>query len=212
MKNLLCFGAGFSGLEILKHAHQQGFKVVGCVRSHNKAKHLTQKTGLSITPFDCLDLANINPTHIIHTVPTNGKFGAMNTPHMGSDAVYDTYATDIQKLPNLTWFGYISTTGVYGNTNGAIVDETTPTNPSGKRGKSRVAVEKLWRHTIPKPIYFACREFMGRDALPLIQYNTPMQGRYIKQGKFLDGFTYMTLPKLCLLVCYHPTLNLYIMW
>ena len=172
MKNLLCFGAGFSGLEILKHAHQQGFKVVGCVRSYDKAKHLTQQTGLSIAPFDCLDLANINPTHIIHTVPTNGKFGAMNTPHMGSDAVYDTYAPDIQKLPNLTWFGYISTTGVYGNTNGAIVDETAPTNPSGKRGKSRVVVEKLWRHTIPQTHIFRLPGIYGagRSALDTVQH------------------------------------------
>lgn len=171
MKKLLCFGAGFSGLEICKHAKQQGFEVVGCVRNPDKASHLTQHTGVPIVVFDSLNIADINPTHIINTVPTNGKYGDKNTPDMGSDAVYDMYASDIQKLPRLKWFGYLSTTGVYGNTNGAVVNETTPTNPSGKRGKSRVAVEKLWHTTLPQTHIFRLPGIYGagRSALDRVQ-------------------------------------------
>ena len=40
---------------------------------------------------------------------------------------------------------YVSTTGVYGDCNGALIDETQPKQPRSERGKRRVAAEKLLR-------------------------------------------------------------------
>lgn len=40
---------------------------------------------------------------------------------------------------------YISTTGVYGNTHGALVDETTPVNPQTQRAMRRVNAEHITR-------------------------------------------------------------------
>ncbi len=162
---LLCFGAGFSGLEILRHAKNKGFRVIGCVRSGDKAVHLSAITGMPILAFDALDIRQINPTHIVHTVPTNGQIQG------ASDAVYDRYADTIQNLPAVRWLGYVSTTGVYGNTNGDWVDETYPLNPSGKRAKSRVAVEKLWRALHPHTHIFRLPGIYGsgRSALDRVQ-------------------------------------------
>jgi nucleoside-diphosphate-sugar epimerase len=42
------------------------------------------------------------------------------------------------------WVGYLSTTGVYGDTGGATVDETAPLRPTGERGRRRVAAEAAW--------------------------------------------------------------------
>lgn len=39
----------------------------------------------------------------------------------------------------------VSTTGVYGDCAGAVVDETTPPNPGTARGRRRVASEAVWR-------------------------------------------------------------------
>lgn len=43
------------------------------------------------------------------------------------------------------WLGYLSTTGVYGDHQGAWVDETTPLTPSTRRGHERVAAERAWQ-------------------------------------------------------------------
>ena len=40
---------------------------------------------------------------------------------------------------------YVSTTGVYGGANGALIDETAPVNPSTDRAKRRVSGETIWR-------------------------------------------------------------------
>jgi nucleoside-diphosphate-sugar epimerase len=45
---------------------------------------------------------------------------------------------------NLRWIGYLSTTGVYGDHGGALVDETTPAAPTSERAERRVAAERDW--------------------------------------------------------------------
>ena len=64
-------------------------------------------------------------THILHSIPPNA-------------------AIDLNYKMNPKWFGYLSTTGVYGNTNGGWVDETSPTNPNNERSKQRVEAEQFW--------------------------------------------------------------------
>ena len=49
----------------------------------------------------------------------------------------------LQQLP-LQWLGYLSTTGVYGDTGGAWVDETGPTPARAGRSQARVAAEQAW--------------------------------------------------------------------
>ncbi|MFL2659605.1 MAG: SDR family NAD(P)-dependent oxidoreductase [Alphaproteobacteria bacterium] len=158
-KKLFCFGVGFSGLEILKHAKLSGFEVSGCVRSVEKAKKLSTETGFDIVDINNVDLTGI--THILNTVPTNGM----------SDFIYDQFIEQIKSLKTLKWFGYMSTTGVYGNTNGEMVDETSPLNPSGIRGKQRVAVEKLWLDNVKQTHIFRLPGIYGagRSALDIVQ-------------------------------------------
>lgn len=45
----------------------------------------------------------------------------------------------------LEWVGYLSTTGVYGCTAGAWVDETAPPRPRAGRSQARLEAEEAWR-------------------------------------------------------------------
>lgn len=47
-------------------------------------------------------------------------------------------------MPALQWIGYFSTIGVYGDHDGAWIDEETPCKPSSRRSVDRCAVEKAW--------------------------------------------------------------------
>lgn len=42
------------------------------------------------------------------------------------------------------WFGYLSTTGVYGDTKGDWVDENTEVRPNNERTEQRVLAEQQW--------------------------------------------------------------------
>ncbi|KAG1708684.1 hypothetical protein DVH05_022312 [Phytophthora capsici] len=45
---------------------------------------------------------------------------------------------------SVQWVGYLSTIGVYGETNGVAVDESAPVGSSVKRSQMRIKAERLW--------------------------------------------------------------------
>jgi len=69
-------------------------------------------------------------THVLDSIPPN-------------DQGIDPVAACLPALESaqLRWFGYLSTTGVYGNSQGAWVDEDTPVNPQSERSRHRVRAE-----------------------------------------------------------------------
>ncbi|MGH7113096.1 MAG: NAD-dependent epimerase/dehydratase family protein, partial [Stellaceae bacterium] len=58
--------------------------------------------------------------------------------------VLSAHGAALARLPQLRWFGYLSTTGVYGDRGGGWVDERSELRPSGERGRRRVAAEAGW--------------------------------------------------------------------
>ncbi|MCE3232857.1 MAG: NAD(P)-dependent oxidoreductase [Rickettsiaceae bacterium] len=83
-------------------------------------------------------------THVLHSVPPSGK----------GDIVFNYHFNELQNLPDLKWFGYLSTTGVYGDHDGAWVDENTPTNPFNDRSRWRADAEAAWLNSdLPTHIF-----------------------------------------------------------
>ena len=61
-------------------------------------------------------------------------------------------------LQNLKWLTYLSSTSVYGNHDGAWVNEDSTTNPQTLAGKNRLSVEKDWlsigtKYSLPIQIF-----------------------------------------------------------
>ena len=66
-------------------------------------------------------------------------------PGEDGDPVLNALRDEIAKLaPRLEWAGYLSTTGVYGDHGGGWVDESTPPQPTSRRGRWRVEAESAW--------------------------------------------------------------------
>ncbi|MDF2368810.1 SDR family oxidoreductase [Sneathiella sp.] len=135
-KSLFCFGFGFTARQIAADFPQ--LRVMGTGRSPTGE---VRDGGIPLFPFhreqpveDFVDVAG-DVTHILLSIPPDGA----------GDLVYDVMAEDILRLKNLRWIGYLSTTGVYGNLDGGWVDEESPYNPSGERGKRRMRAEQAWR-------------------------------------------------------------------
>ena len=73
-------------------------------------------------------------THILSCIPPDKN---------GKDPVLKVLKNNLKSL-SLEWVGYLSTTGVYGNTKGEWVSETDHPNPFQKRSQNRLNCEKKW--------------------------------------------------------------------
>jgi len=100
---------------------------------------------IASTTFDTIsgDVA-----HILISIP----------PNENGDPVFQKFVTQISNLSKLKWVGYLSTTGVYGNTDGAWVDESSPTHPTSDLSSNRLKAEEQWlsaldAHKIPSHIF-----------------------------------------------------------
>jgi nucleoside-diphosphate-sugar epimerase len=129
--NLLIFGLGYSGRAIARAALAAGYDVTATTRGDT-----APETGVTLVPFNRAHQAIEAAACVIATA----------APDEHGDPVLARYRDALEAAPDLRWIGYLSTTGVYGDANGAWVDETTKPNPSAERNRRRVAAEWAWQH------------------------------------------------------------------
>lgn len=139
-KRLFCFGYGFSTRALGALLGPAGWSLAGTCRSEEGCRALAD-AGIDAVPFareaPLADAARLlaGTTHALLSIP----------PDADGDPALDRHGAAIAALPALEWIGYLSTTGVYGDTGGAWVDESAAPAPSGERGKRRLAAERGWR-------------------------------------------------------------------
>ena len=139
-QRLFIFGLGYSARAFAEPLRAQGWQVAGTTRDEDKAYRLSV-AGYDMHFFDrgrpLPDAAKVlaGTTHILSSVPPD-DFG---------DAVIDHHGEDIARLSGVSWAGYLSTSGVYGDRDGAWVDEETPLAPSNERSRRRCAAERAWQ-------------------------------------------------------------------
>jgi hypothetical protein len=139
---LFCFGYGYTCTflgEALKKTGEDWF-LAGTTRTAAKRGNL-RNYGVEAYTFDRdkplgdPNLALKDTTHLLISTP----------PDREGDYTFEAHADDIlRQMPNLKWVGYLSTTGVYGDRDGAWVDETSEKRPSSIRGTRRVMAEEQW--------------------------------------------------------------------
>lgn len=139
MKHLVCIGFGFSAQALASRLRAEGWRITGTSRSEDGAANISAE-GIDAVVFEAIAhseaLANAlaTATHILVSVP----------PAESGDPVLLTHQDEIAAARNLKWIGYLSTIGVYGDHDGAWVDETTPATPLSQRSKRRLEAEQAW--------------------------------------------------------------------
>jgi nucleoside-diphosphate-sugar epimerase len=135
-RHLLCFGFGYSAQALARQLGAE-WQITGTSRGECDAS-IPVDGHVRLLRFNRdhrLDpSAIIGATHILLSVP----------PDQAGDPVFDCHRDDIAALLDLAWLGYLSTTGVYGDHDGGWVDETARLQPTGERGRRRVAAESAW--------------------------------------------------------------------
>ncbi len=144
MPRLFVFGLGYSALALARLVQQQGWTVSGTCRTDESAVNLLAE-GIAPVLFDGtapIDRAALaGTTHLLASIPPDPD-----------DPALRRHAGDIATLPGLQWIGYLSTTSVYGVSDGNTVDEDYPCAPTSARGERRLTAEQAWQ-ALPLPAH-----------------------------------------------------------
>lgn len=140
--SLFGFGFGYCAQALAAPLEQDGWRIAGTTRD-GKSISGFKKTGIEVFPFDrahpLKDAAGLLSgfSHLLVSI----------APDAEGDPVLSSHREEIShcvRNGTLRWIGYLSTTGVYGDHQGAWVDEGTPTAPTSERSLYRVAAEEAW--------------------------------------------------------------------
>ena len=154
MPHMLILGLGYTAARLAGRLRAQGWQVTGVRRT----------AGPEALAFDdepAVRAAIANTTHILSSVPPDGE----------GDPVLARYGVAIAAAPAL-WTGYLSSTGVYGDADGAWVDEASPVG-EGRR-TTRAEADLAWG---------ALRPDMRRFRLPGIYGPSRSALDRVREGK-----------------------------
>ena len=138
----LILGCGFSGSFFAKTIRKFGCTVLTSSRTASKNSNsfiFNSENGV-VPDTEIFD----GVTHILSCIPPDKN---------GNDPVLESLLSKLQDLP-LEWVGYLSTTGIYGNTQGGWVSELDQPNPFQERSLNRLNCEKKWiESSLPVQIF-----------------------------------------------------------
>ncbi len=132
----LSFGHGYTAQALTPHLNNKGWRVFGTSRSKDKFSDI-EKSGATPVLWGDNELRSAikEASLVLSSV----------SPKNGSDPVIQMYGEDLKEASSkIKWAGYLSTIGVYGDTKGEWVTESSPVKPSTNRGIARVNAEKEW--------------------------------------------------------------------
>ena len=138
----LIFGGGFSGSFFAKTIRKLGCTALTTsTTKNNDPNSFVFNSDNGIVPdekiFDGV-------SHILSCIPPDKN---------GKDPVLESLESKLKSL-SLEWIGYLSTTGVYGNTKGNCVSEIDKPKPNQKRSHNRLNCEKKWiKSDLPVQIF-----------------------------------------------------------
>jgi nucleoside-diphosphate-sugar epimerase len=125
MPHMLIFGLGYTAGLLAERLRGEGWTVSATRREARPDVMAFADTGSVVAAIG-------EASHILSSVP----------PTEGGDPVLDSYGEALEAAP-VKWIGYLSSTGVYGDTGGAWVDESAPIG-TGRR-KARADADANWQ-------------------------------------------------------------------
>lgn len=139
MPTLLALGFGYSAAAVAAQLKEQGWGIIGTSRTPEGVAAI-ETLGHQAILFDgdaasqTLASALGEVTHLLHSAPPDEKGDPLLAHHEG----------DLEGGA-LRWAGYLSTIGVYGDRQGAWIDENDAVAPTSLRSQQRAEAERTWQ-------------------------------------------------------------------
>jgi nucleoside-diphosphate-sugar epimerase len=180
MKHIVFLGFGFSAKTLASQLDQKTWHITGTSRSEDGAARVTA-LGFHGVVFEDMPELPADTTHVVVSIP----------PDDAGCSAYRKFKPSLLALKNqLQWIGYLSTTGVYGDHGGGMVDENFALTPNTTRGEKRVQAEKQWLElfkTAQLPVHiFRLAGIYGPGRNQLLSLQNGSAKRIIKAGQIFS--------------------------
>jgi nucleoside-diphosphate-sugar epimerase len=184
--NLFCFGLGYSAQALGRRLRGLGWEVGGTARSDDGVAALVAAgfdgaafSGDAPSPEIAAKLTRA--THVLISIAPDGE----------GDPVLRHHGQELRAAaPHLSWIGYLSTIGVYGDHGGAWIDEEAELRPSQQRTEARVAAERDWLQfgeATGAPVHiFRIAGIYGPGRSPLDKVRDGTARRIVKPGQVFN--------------------------
>lgn len=148
MTKKLIIGCGYLGERVASHWIQNGKEVFALTRSESSAEQLTRE-GIHPLVGDVTDSKSLGKWPAVDTVLF--AVGYDRTATVSKRTVYVDGLANVVKsfVDTPKRFIYVSSTSVYGQSNGEWIDEDSETNPETEGGKICLEAEQVLMSQIP---------------------------------------------------------------
>jgi nucleoside-diphosphate-sugar epimerase len=143
MSTLTCFGLGYSAEHFIAMFGDRFARIVGTVRGVERAALLNARLAgrLRVFAFD-----GKSPTPEVKSAIAESELALVSIPQTEQgDPVLAAFGEALARTTRLRSIVYLSTVGVYGDHDGAWVDEETPPRPDTARSRERLRAEQAWQ-------------------------------------------------------------------
>ena len=180
---ILSFGHGYSAQALSRILLPQGWQITGTTRSEVKAEALADQGVVPlIFPGDG---DGDGDGDVADAIAQASHLLISAGPDASGDPVLNAVGDMISaRARQFEWVGYLSTTGVYGDHQGAWVDENTPLTPSTRRGQWRKDAEEAWQAIPGLPLHiFRLAGIYGPGRGPFAKVRDGTARRIVKTGQ-----------------------------
>jgi nucleoside-diphosphate-sugar epimerase len=183
--NLFVFGLGFTGRRFAERSRGRFGTVRATVTEPAAAARIAAETGFTMRAFgsradDPRIAADLSDTDVLLVSAPPAETG---------DPVLARYA-DVVAASRIRWIGYLSTIGVYGDQQGAWIDEATPAVPRSARSRIRLDAEAAWlrlgAETGKAVQVFRLSGIYGPGRNPIVKLREGRSQRIVKAGQVFN--------------------------
>jgi nucleoside-diphosphate-sugar epimerase len=185
---LICFGLGYSAQHFVEIFAEKFDGIVGTVRNAERAGALNAHPSgrLKALIFD----GSSTPPDVRSVIAEADTALVSVPPDENGDPVLRACGDVLAHAQRLRAIVYLSTIGVYGDRDGAWVDEATPPHPGAARSRERLAAEQAWldfgtRHNIAVAI-LRLAGIYGPGQNALVQIARGSARRIVKPGQVFN--------------------------
>ncbi len=185
---LLSIGHGYSAAALAALLLPQGWRVLGTSRDAGRRAAMAA-AGVEPLAWPLADpeAALARADAVLSSVAPDGRDDGGDGGGGGDPVLRAIGPLLAARADRLSWVGYLSTTGVYGDRGGGWVDETDALAPATARGRARVAAERAWMalhrdHGLPVHI-FRLAGIYGPGRGPFEKVRDGSARRIVKPGQ-----------------------------
>jgi nucleoside-diphosphate-sugar epimerase len=173
-KSMFIFGAGYTAGYLSKTLTEQGWIVYGTTRRQERFDEIAKSGAHPLLIDDPAMSERLSAcSHVLISAGPSEN---------GDPTLYAYQSVFVEN--RFEWVGYLSTTGVYGGTEGEWVDEDTPLHPTTTRGQQRKLAEEAWSDVPNLPLHiFRLAGIYGPGRGPFSKVKSGKAQRIIKKDQ-----------------------------